>query len=526
MKNYLKKIWPLLLPIPILTACNVKSTANPSTAITPNDTVAAIPCEIVYPDTSYASISKMKYEIDTLMDVSGELADLKNQYEGVNGIFTFRGSPTRETSFYGKVSGTPDTVKVDWVFTTAWGKSRWGESQWGGGSGWTGQPLYVNWTDEQVRMIKKLSSDSLTRDFSSREIMVGSLCGKIYFLNYETGKKTRREYDGLNPIKGTMSIDPSMNGNLYVGQGIPDTIPFGAYVYNLFESRKISFYKRDPKAKRGWGAYDSSPIAVGGFVFRPGENGIIYKLLTENGKVKVHSTLNYTVGGIAPGIESSMAVSRNYGYVADNVGNIIAVNLNNMRPVWMYNNGDDTDATIVVEVEDNVPYLYTGCEIDKQGEVGKCLFTKLNGLNGEVVWSSSIDGQCVTDIKKREGGMFATPLIGHGDCEGMIFSNFCIMKEKERGAFKAFDKNTGKVIYSTTLKEYSWSSPVALFNENKEMFIFTGDTKGYVYLIRGKNGEILFSKHIANNFESSPIVIDNTVVIGSRGKEIYRLSIE
>ena len=366
----------------------------------------------------------------------------------------------------------------------------------------------------------------MTRNFSNREIIVGSLCGKVYFLDYETGKKSRLEYDGMNPIKGTMSIDPSMNGNLYVGQGIPDTIPFGAFVYNLYTNRKISFFKRDPKAKRRWSAYDSSPIAVGGFVFRPGENGIIYKLAADEKKVEVHSSLNYTVHGQAPGIESSMAVSRNYGYVADNYGNVIAVNLNNMKPVWVHNNFDDTDATIVVEEENDVPFLYTGCEIDSQGEEGKCLFTKLNGLTGEMVWSTPITGKCVVEIKKREGGMFATPLMGHGDCEGMFFSNFCIMREEERGVFKAFDKKTGKVIYSTTLKEYSWSSPVALFNENEEMFIFTGDTKGNVYLIRGKNGEILFTKRIAINFESSPIVVNNTVVVGSRGKEIYRLTIE
>lgn len=522
----MEKLWLLFLSFNLLlAACNVKTSASTTPAVSP-DSSDIEPQEIVYPDTSYASVSKMRYKIDTLMTEPGELNSLKNQYENANGIFTFRGSPTRETSFYGIINGSPDTVKVDWTFKTSYGEANWGDSKWGGGTGWTGQPLYVNWTEEQVQEIKNKSPNTLTKNFSNREIIIGSLCGKVYFLNYENGKESRKEFDGMNPIKGTMSIDPSMNGNLYVGQGIPDTIPFGAFVYNLYSNKKIYFQGYDPKAKRGWGAYDSSPVAVGGFIFRPGENGIIYKLLTVEGKVKVHSTLNYTVNWKAPGIESSMAVSRNYGYVADNAGNIVAINLNNMRPVWMYNNFDDTDATIVVEEIDGVPYLYTGCEIDSQGENGKCLFTKLNGLNGEVVWSTTIPGKCIKDIKKREGGMFATPLIGHGDCEGMIFSNFCIMKQGERGAFKAFDKSSGREIYSTKMKEYSWSSPVAFFNEKKEMFIFTGDTRGNIYLIRGKNGEILFTKHIANNFESSPIVIGNTVIIGSRGREIYRMTIE
>ncbi|MDD4395776.1 MAG: dehydrogenase, partial [Bacteroidales bacterium] len=75
------------------------------------------------------------------------------------------------------------------------------------------------------------------------------------------------------------------------------------------------------------------------------------------------------------------------------------------------------------------------------------------------------------------------------------------------------------------LKHYAWSSPVAIYNEKNELFIFTGDTAGNVYLIDGKSGKIITTRYIGNNFESSPIVIDNHVVIGSRGREIYKLSI-
>lgn len=124
-----------------------------------------------------------------------------------------------------------------------------------------------------------------------------------------------------------------------------------------------------------------------------------------------------------------------------------------------------------------------------------------------------------------EGGMFASPLLGTGDCEGLIFSNISPMQQGNWGNFIAFDKRNGEIKYRTVLKFYSWTSPVALVNEKGEMYIFTGDTYGNVYLIRGRDGEILHTEHIGNNFESSPIVIDNTIVVGSRGSEIYRLSI-
>ena len=58
-----------------------------------------------------------------------------------------------------------------------------------------------------------------------------------------------------------------------------------------------------------------------------------------------------------------------------------------------------------------------------------------------------------------------------------------------------------------------------------EMFVFTADTQGRVYLIDGRTGEIILSRKIGENFEASPIAVGNSVVIGSRGRKIFKLSI-
>jgi hypothetical protein len=57
------------------------------------------------------------------------------------------------------------------------------------------------------------------------------------------------------------------------------------------------------------------------------------------------------------------------------------------------------------------------------------------------------------------------------------------------------------------------------------MFVLTGDTHGYIYLFDGKTGEKLFSQLIGINFESSPVVVGNCVVLGSRGNKIYKLKV-
>jgi hypothetical protein len=66
---------------------------------------------------------------------------------------------------------------------------------------------------------------------------------------------------------------------------------------------------------------------------------------------------------------------------------------------------------------------------------------------------------------------------------------------------------------------------VAFYTPDNKMYIFTGDVTGYAYLIEGESGRIIYKKLMANNFESSPVVVDNTVVVGSRGREIYKFRI-
>lgn len=497
-----------------------------------------------YPDTAYPSASRFKFVVDTMLpDLSGNIEDYTDIYAQTPGILTFRGNHNRTAPFEGKVTAEPDSVSIDWVFHTESDQRSTDYGTWGGGSGWTGQPLLLEWSDRQLEEIRSRGSEYITQHLSNREIAVGSLCGKVYFIDYLSGKASRKPYHVGNPIKGTISFDPSYRGNLYVGHGVPAEQPFGALIVNLYDHRRVETFGRDNKAWRGWNAYDPSPIAIDKFIFRIGENGTIYKLYRDGEEVKHHSTLRYKVDGISPGIESSLAISRNYGYICDNRGNVIAINLNTLQPVWHYDNHDDSDATIVVEEVNGVPYIYTGCEVDKQGKSGYSYFTKLNGLTGEEIWSSKIECRKIeiyakerkdsTDtvastkpIKVIEGGMFATPLLGKGDCKNMIFSNFSTLESDNYGQFIAFDRATGEERYRVKLKYYSWSSPVAFYNEKNEMYVVTGDTYGYIYIIRGRDGKILHTAKIGNNFESSPIVVGNSIVVGSRGQEIYKLTIQ
>ncbi|MBR3846137.1 MAG: hypothetical protein IKM37_01085, partial [Alistipes sp.] len=297
------------------------------------------------PDTCYRSAEVLVVAIERLDTTTTATIDLDKIDYPSDQIFTFRGSPERDMPQHGRLAAPPDSIVQVWCYQTGSDDRTTQYGTWYGGAGWTGQPLYVEWSDSLVAQ-QRASSSAVTDHFAAREVIVRSLSGEICFLDFESGKASRAPYQTGNPIKGTPSLDPRLNGLLYVGQGVPHETPFGALTFDLMSHRIISCFDYDPKAWRGWGAYDSSPIVVGDFVIRPGENGGLYKWVAhpEADSMQLHTVMRYRVKGQkAAGMEASAAIYRNYCYTLDNHGNVVCTNLDTMHPVWYFFNGDDCD---------------------------------------------------------------------------------------------------------------------------------------------------------------------------------------
>lgn len=529
MKTLLPVLFVLVMPV-VATSC--AKTSGDKKGVPTDSVVTVEKVEIAaLPDTAYASAGVVTTRVtvyDTVFPPQIPMEDA-DMYSDVPGALTFRKDPFRDADFGGKVDDAPSGIDIDWTFTTDEDYTPTAYGRWGGGTGWTGQPLYVEWPDSCMANFRK--AGVVNTDFGRREIILGSLACKVYFINYDTGKLTRAPIStGGNPIKGTPSLDPTFNGNLYVGQGVPANRPFGAMVIDLNRHEVSHFTPEDPKAMRRWGAYDSSPLRVGPFLFRPGENGIIYKYTVVFGTLKLHSTLLYTVGGASPGIESSMSVYRNYGYTGDNHGNVLCINLSTMKPVWHYSIGDDIDASPVLAVEEGGhPYLYVCCEVDRRGK-GDARMVKLDALTGQEMWVNGIPAirfEEESTGKHFDGGYYSTPLLGSGNCSHMLFAH-CVLNDNEvrNGVFVAIDRRDGHTVYKRKLRAYGWSSPVSFMDKHGKMYVFTADCYGNVYLLNGEDGEEICRRSVGNNFESSPVVHGNSVVIGSRGNKIFKLSIK
>ena len=170
IKNSDLVLWTLLIPLVCCLAGACNAPVQPAVEV---DSVADSVVEPVLqplPDTAYASTDKLLYQVDCFDSLTdGTISSFEDLYASAPGIFLFRGTPFRDASFYGTVDGRPDTVVVDWTFVTRYDSRVTSLGIWGGGTGWTGQPLYVCWPDSCMARFRK-ESPALTSSFDKEEI--------------------------------------------------------------------------------------------------------------------------------------------------------------------------------------------------------------------------------------------------------------------------------------------------------------------------------------------------------------------
>lgn len=453
-----------------------------------------------------------------------------DKYSSLEGIPTFRGNNFRNTASYGVSKISRKELNVKWKTTTSF-------SSWGGGAGWTGQPAIIKWNEDLK------NSMNIDEKFKSQanftEVMYASLDGKVYFLDLKSGEQSRNTIKVGNPIKGSLSIDSREIPMLYVGEGIDEGGTTGFNIYSLIDGSSLyEINGYDDYAYRGWPAFDSSALIYpeGDIVIEAGENGILYiiKLNTnydrENNTVSINpETLKYryytgdSYGRL--GIENSVVAYANLLYFADNNGEIHCIDLRKVEPMWIVEGLDDIDATITLEEEDGVPYLYIGDEVDHQGIIGTSTIRKINGLSGEVVWKNEFTCESVVGGDATNGGILATNVIGKNNISDLVIFSLARYDGFSSGAVIAMSKSTGEVVWETKVNNYLWSSPVDFYDEDGNGYIIQCDSAGNMFLIDGRTGIILNTITLDANIEASPTIYEDMIVIATRGGSIYGIEI-
>ncbi|MBS4537123.1 pyrrolo-quinoline quinone [Clostridium sp. D2Q-11] len=491
------------------------------------------------------SIDQMVYSfenesiLDTFINDNRNIR-ISNNYTNIEGILSFRGNNLRDLSSFNISNMEDETLKKAWTFETSLvtGNHNKNFGPWGGGVGWTGQPTVIKW-ERDIKNIMNIK-DKFKNKENFSEVIIGSLDGKIYFIDLDTGEETRKPIDIGNPIKGTVTLDPRGYPLLYVGQGVPEVGSIGYRIYSLIDGKLLHFINgKDNFAIRKWGAFDSSPLIIkeSDVMVLGGENGLLYivKLNTDfdikTSKINVNPKIikfKYQVkGSYYPGIESSISGYKNLIYWPDNSGNITCFDLSTMEPKWVWNgmNKDDTNTTIVLEVINDKPFLYIGSELDKQQNKTKgAYFKKLDGLSGDVLWENKYD--VFSGGSYSNGGIYSTAVLGDEDMENLVVYNVARVNKANQGIMVAVDKNSGEEMWRWNMKNYPWSSPISFYNNEGKGYLIQCDSLGRMWLINGKTGDRITNIDLEMNIEASPIFYNDMIIVGSRGNKIYGIKVE
>lgn len=457
-------------------------------------------------------------------------------YTEVPGVLTFRGNHHRTGGAYGSATVMERKLEVAWTHEI--GEIR-GEGSYWPGAGWTGQPLLVEWPAE-TRAALGLDA-GFDRD-GFVEVIYPVFEGKIHRLDLATGAVTRPPLEVGWGFKGTASVDPRGYPLLYAGQGLNDTNgtigPWRYRVFDLITNTEIwGISGLDPDAPRhDWGAFDSSALVnrQTDTLIEPAENGLVYKVKLNTSFDAEARTVSVDPDVVkmtysSPisekyGIENSAVAYRNLMYAADNDGNLFCWDANTLEVLWMRDVGDDTDASLVLDVEPAGVYLYTGNEVDNRGRDGGERITnirKIDALSGEHVWQYDIPSY-YTGVN---GGVLATPVVGQGAMADMVIFNVSRTTAPREGDLIALDKQTGGVIWRRHLGNYSWSSPTIITATDGTQYGILADSAGIMHLFDPLTGEDISTVDLGKNVEATPAVFGNMIVVASYDRKIYGIRI-
>lgn len=469
---------------------------------------------------------------------------LGEDYTDVQGIVTFRGNNFRDSPTYGTASITKEKFDTEtWSVTT--GALQAPDGDVWTGSGWVGQPLVMTWSKE-VRSHMNMydwakEADSLT------EVIYATMDGNIYFLDIGTGAKTRDPLTLGYTFKGAGALDPRGYPIMYLGSGYNSTRGTShVFIINLLDcSVMYEFGAADPYSLRGTlSFFDGSALvdAETDQLIYPGENGILYIIKLNTNYNEAAGTLSISPGDTVKwryngvrtstgsywlGMEDSAIIWRGHIIMSDNGGNLMCLNLNTLQLDWVQNTLDDTNCTPVLELEDGHPYVYTSTSFHAgwraaAGGTATIPIWKIDAVTGEIVWQK--DYQCYT-ISGVSGGVQGTLAMGKGELSDLIFVPVAMTPNSSTGVIAALNKKTGEVVWERQTQMYTWSSPIAVYDESGKGYVVFCTAGGYIYLLDGLTGTVLDSMDIGGNVEASPIIYNSTIVVGTRAQRIWGIDL-
>jgi outer membrane protein assembly factor BamB len=477
-------------------------------------------------DTSATTIAPSSTTTTTVARPTGVVPaeSVGEPWGEVVGLTMFRGNPTR--TFFGS-GPVPRTAPGElWRFPEADNQQMCGQSPVGQdpkvwcGSGWTGQP--VVWE----------RPDGIT------EVIFGAYDKAIHFLDADTGERTRPDFDMGDIIKGSVTLDPDGYPLLYTGSRDPR---FRIIALDEEEPREVwSLHARSVEGI--WNDdWDSNPVIIDDMLYEGGENSWWFavklnRAYDDDGKVTVNPEVVYQmpawtdelteIFGRQHSVENSTAVFGQRAYFATSAGRIVGVDVSNVETggaevFFDFWNGDDTDATITIDAEG---YLYVVSHADtakrnntaarRVREVGDLAKLDPDNPDDPVVWSVSLPA-----ARSQDAGAWATPAL-HVDA-GLLFV------ATDAGDLVAVDTATGEKVWEDFIGGNAWSSPVIVDDTLVVGIDCLTSSSGFrsYDLTDPRSPTKMWDVVVGTGacIESTPAVWDGRIYVGSRDGFFYAL---
>ena len=376
------------------------------------------------------------------------------------------------------------------------------------GTGWTGQP--VIWE----------RPDGVT------EAIVGAYDGAVHFLDVATGRPTRPVFQTGDMIKGSVTLDPDGYPILYFGSRDNHLRAVA-----LDRPEPTELWSLPPNANRVWNNdWDGNPVIVDGILFEGGEDSWFYAIelnrrYGSDGLVAIDPKLLVQVPGWTEdqfrqvgdrnvSIENSVAVFGDRVYFANSGGRVVGLDVSGVRdgeaPVVLdYWVGDDVDATIVVDDEG---MLYVSVELERfnarSEELGQLVKLDPSRPDDPFVWGVAVPPLLSGD----DGGIWATPAL-HG---GVLYVT------THPGELLAVDRATGEVVYREDIGYHEWSSPVVVDDTLVVGLCEQAGLRAYDVTDPTTPRPLWHSRGLVGGcVESTPAVWKGRIVVGSRDGYLY-----
>jgi WD40 repeat protein len=427
----------------------------------------------------------------------------------MDGLLTFRGSPTR--TFYGE-GPVPTAPQEVWSYPGASG-GMCGESSDGQGTrtwcgtGWTGQP-------------------SVFEREGRTWVVFGAYDYGIHFLDGATGADILPPFPTGDIIKGSVSVDP--DGFPLVYSGSRDNY-IRVLAIDRPEPTELYALHADDVSPTLWNDdWDGSPLILDDYLIEGGENSQFHivklnRRYGPDGLVQVDPELVFhapgwdqellsALGDDGVSIENSVALHDGVVYFTNGGGLVQGWDISGLAngqvptQVFRFWSGDDTDASIVIDDEG---FLYVASEYERGNarsqEVGQLLKLDPRNAANPVVWS-------VANRDYDPGGYWATPALHDG----------VLIEPDNAGFVRGHDMATGATLWEFRLPGPTWQSPVVV-----DDVLIQGDCSGVLHGYDVSDPRVLppelWSVTLGGCIESTPAVWGGHIYLGTRAGRFWAL---